>query len=226
MPNAATNNPPHHQAICTAALSICWTGIISLYDSESGAGGRNRFDITAPCVLPSICYPSAAFLSLYLNSTAVRAALHIPAHIEFKMFSSPVATAFALTNDLGVSMEPQVGYILEKQVDVLIYQGNLDLACNTAGNLRWANSFMWKGATAFASKGSEPWYSTRNETKHGVALPAGKFKEVQVSMVEGSEKKTRFAFVTVDRAGHLVPQDQPEVALDLLTRWLKEERWA
>jgi len=165
-------------------------------------------------------------LDRYLNSPAVRSALHIPAQIEFKMFSSPVATAFALTNDLGISMEPQVRYILEHEVDVLIYQGNLDLACNTAGNLRWANGFMWKGATAFASKSLEPWYSTRNETKDGVALPAGKFKEVKVSMVQGSEKKTRFAFVTVDRAGHLVPQDQPEVALDLLTRWLKGERWA
>jgi len=165
-------------------------------------------------------------LDRYLNSASVRAALHIPSHITFKMFSSPVATAFALTNDLGVSMEPQVRYILEKGVDVLIYQGNLDLACNTAGNLRWANGFVWRGAAAFSAKAMEPWYSTKNETKDGKVLPAGKFKGVQVRMQEGSEKKTRFAFVTVDRAGHLVPQDQPEVALDLLTRWLKEERWA
>lgn len=40
------------------------------------------------------------------------------------------------------------------------------------------------------------------------------------------DKKTRFAFVTVDKAGHMVPQDQPEIALDLLTRWLKGEKYA
>jgi cathepsin A (carboxypeptidase C) len=31
-------------AICAAASTVCWDGVISLYDSESYAGGRNRFD--------------------------------------------------------------------------------------------------------------------------------------------------------------------------------------
>lgn len=31
-------------AICTAAESVCWDGVVHLYDGESGAGGRNRFD--------------------------------------------------------------------------------------------------------------------------------------------------------------------------------------
>ena len=39
-------------------------------------------------------------------------------------------------------------------------------------------------------------------------------------MVPGMNKTTRFAFVTVNGAGHMVPMDKPEVALDLLTRWL------
>jgi cathepsin A (carboxypeptidase C) len=34
----------------------------------------------------------------------------------------------------GISTEPQVLYLLENGVDVLIYQGVLDLAYNTVGN--------------------------------------------------------------------------------------------
>lgn len=31
-------------AVCAAADKVCWDGVISLYDGESDAGGRNRFD--------------------------------------------------------------------------------------------------------------------------------------------------------------------------------------
>lgn len=61
--------------------------------------------------------------------------------------------------DTFISMEPQVQYLLANEIDVLFYQGNLDLACNTAGNLRWANSMPWKGQTEFTSKGLEAWTS-------------------------------------------------------------------
>jgi cathepsin A (carboxypeptidase C) len=45
-------------------------------------------------------------------------------------------------------------------------------------------------------------------------------------MYSGAKKNTTFAFVAVDNAGHMVPQDKPEVALDLVTRWLKGKKWA
>jgi cathepsin A (carboxypeptidase C) len=31
-------------AICSAASMVCWYGVVSYYDGESGKGGRNRFD--------------------------------------------------------------------------------------------------------------------------------------------------------------------------------------
>lgn len=31
-------------AICHAALSVCYEGVVGWYDDEAGAGGRNRFD--------------------------------------------------------------------------------------------------------------------------------------------------------------------------------------
>lgn len=31
-------------AICDAALSVCYDGVLSWYEDEAGKGGRNRFD--------------------------------------------------------------------------------------------------------------------------------------------------------------------------------------
>lgn len=195
------------------------------YDGESGAGGRNRFDITAPCDIDDFCYVNTGYIQIYLNLPHVQAALGIektmPAHGgHFAVGSEEVAAAFELTNDLSISMEPQVRYVLESGgVDVLFYQGNLDLACNTAGNLRWADGMAWKGQAEFASKRLSGW--GRAVGAEGfVKEQAGTMKEVRIRMGGEEGKRTRFAFVTVDGSGHMVPQDQPEVALDMVERWL------
>lgn len=133
-------------SVSQAALEVCWNGVISLYDSESHKGGRNRFDskayavltisaedydsgtnsyriVTAPCDLDDICYASSTMIENYLNTVAVREALNVPKNVKhYSMMSSAVSNAFTITNDEGISMEAQVRYILENQIDVLIYQ--------------------------------------------------------------------------------------------------------
>ena len=207
-------------AICRAAETVCWYGVIQWYDGESGKGGRNRFDISAPCDIDDFCYKSTNDVQHYLNLPHVQRALQVepsmPSYRNYSIASRAVGEAFQITNDLGISMEPQVRYLLESQIDVLFYQGNLDLACNTAGNIRWANSMSWKGQAEFVSKRLEPWGEGSKKGR-----PAGTAKEVKVRMgADGDEKRTRLAFVTVDGSGHMVPQDQPRVALELLGRWL------
>jgi len=140
-------------------------------------------------------------------------------------------------------MERQVRLLLESGIDVLLYQvrsrifivprllvrhslmlmkGNLDLDCNTAGNLRWANSMSWIGGPAFSSLALSPWHTKRA----GEDVTSGMYKEVAVQMNKENQHMTRFTFVTIAGAGHLVPQDQPEVALAVLSRWLRGGKWA
>jgi cathepsin A (carboxypeptidase C) len=216
--NVCYNHPD--PAICQVAEAVCWYGVVQWYDGESGKGGRIRFDITAPCDIDDFCYRSTNDVQHYLNLPHIQRALHIepsmPSYRNYSIASTAVIQAFQNTNDLGISMEPQVQYLLANQIDVLFYQGNLDLACNTAGNLRWANSMRWKGQAEFASKRLEAWGEGNQRGKL-----VGTAKEVKVRMGrEGEEKKTRLAFVTIDGSGHMVPQDQPKAALDLLRRWL------
>lgn len=149
-----------------------------------------------------MCYIQAVHVEQYLNTPAVWNALSPPKQIsEYKMVSEAVIDAFAKSSDGMTSTSDLVAFLLANQVHFLAYQGNLDLACNTAGNLRWAHSLVWKGQAEFASKPLRPWRSPvaatdRNET-------VGTMKEVWVR-VGNADTESRFALVTVDGAGHLV----------------------
>jgi cathepsin A (carboxypeptidase C) len=137
----------------------------------------------------------------YLNLPTSFAALGISSSFgNYSVGSEEVEHAFELTSDIGINMLPQVLYILENQIDVLIYEGNLDLACNTAGAKRWTANFQWKGQAEFISKELKPWTSIVK----GTWTKAGEFKEVNINMVPGDSKKTRFALVTIDGSGHMV----------------------
>ncbi|KAF2261355.1 alpha/beta-hydrolase [Lojkania enalia] len=206
-------------AICQAAETVCWKGVIEHYDGESGPGGRNRFDITYPCeTRDELCYAEIPRIGEYLNLPWVWDALQVPKAVKsYSVVSEEVALAFTLTSDLGISTQPQVLLLLENGIDVLFYQGNLDLACNTAGNLQWASSMPWKGQPAFVAQPKHIWKDGDKEI--------GWFKEVKTKM-GSNDKETTFAISTVDGAGHLVPFDKPREALALVTRWLEKRSFA
>ncbi|EUC30149.1 hypothetical protein COCVIDRAFT_21516 [Bipolaris victoriae FI3] len=205
-------------AICIAAEKVCDKGVIQYYDGESGEGGRNRYDITDGCeTKDELCYPEIPRIQKYLNLPSVRQALNVPkAAGNYSVLSLDITWAFALTGDGVQSTQPQVLYLLEHGIDVLFYQGNLDLACNTAGNLQWANTMQWKGQPAFVAQPKRTWKNDGEEV--------GWFKEVKTKTASGRE--TTFAFTTVDRAGHLVPFDKPKEALALVDRWLEKRSFA
>ncbi|KAJ5212072.1 carboxypeptidase Y [Penicillium cinerascens] len=214
-----TCNQNPDPAVCNAAISVCYEGVIGWYDDESYAGGRNRFDITAPCELDDFCYIEAAHVGKYLNTRAVWDALSPPKQVgHFNISSDAISRSFEQTSDEETSTSNQVAYLLQNQVHYLAYQGNLDLACNTAGNLRWANSLAWSGQPEFASKSLQPWKSVVAAT--GKDEIVGTMKEVRVRASNTAEIESRFAIVTVNDAGHFLPQDRPDVAFDIMTRWI------
>jgi cathepsin A (carboxypeptidase C) len=202
-------------AICAAADHVCWYGVIQYYDGEAGAGGRNRFNIEEPCwSKDDLCYPEAQRIQEYLNLPWVFEALSVPKSLtNYSIYSFDVEKAFSKTGDGAISTQPQVLYLLNNGIDVLFYQGNLDLACNTAGNLQWANTMPWKGQPAFVAQRVRRW----GNNPYGM----GWFKEVKKVMGLGERgRETTFAFATVDGAGHMVPYDKPKEALALVRTWL------
>jgi cathepsin A (carboxypeptidase C) len=126
--------------------------------------------------------------------------------------------------DMPRNMVPQVKFVLEAGVDVLVYNGNYDLACNTWGNLRWTAGMPWSGQMEYATKLLVPWYANVG----GKSVKAGTMKEVRAGKLIDSRtdrKAGRFSFVSIDKAGHMVPTDQPEVSLQMLQTWLKNREF-
>ncbi|OQD83817.1 hypothetical protein PENANT_c015G03269 [Penicillium antarcticum] len=172
---------------------------------------------TGTCAIDDFCYKRSEYIQQYLNTPAVWDALSPPDEIkEYKLSSDAIEKSFQATPEMMSYSSDAVLLLLSRGVHFLAYQGNLDLACNTAGVLRWANSLSWRGQVEFSAKSLQPWTTNMGGRDEVV----GTTKEVQVYFDTHSKTASRFALVTVDRAGHLLPQDRPDVAFDILTRWI------
>jgi hypothetical protein len=62
---------------------------------------------------------------------------------------------------------------------------------------------VWKGQTEFTARSLEPWTSGAVDSLNETEI-VGKAKEVRIPVGDQDQDPVRFAFVTVDRAGHLV----------------------
>jgi cathepsin A (carboxypeptidase C) len=99
-----------------------------------------KLSVTKPCDIDDFCYANTNLIQEYLNLPSSFNALGVPSNVKnFSVGGDEVAHAFELTNDLSISLIPEVQFLLANQIDILIYQGNLDLACNTAGAKRWTS---------------------------------------------------------------------------------------
>lgn len=205
--------------------------IINIFQSDI-------FLVTRTCEVDQLCYKSALRLEEYINTPSVWDKFDVPKHIHnFSVLSNEVVSAFSTGNDLYINTMPEVKFVLENEVDVLIYNGNLDLACNSAGNFRWTSALSWNGQAEFTSQDMQPWFSEVD----GAEVEAGKFRDVHAYGKKGAGKKSRFAFVTIYNSGHMVstpspelvmllissqvPLDQPQIALDLMQRWISGRKF-
>ena len=98
-------------------------------------------------------------------------------------------------------MHSQVSSLLEGGVPLLIYHGEYDFIVNWIGGLAWTNALQWSGHAGFLL--------ARNTSYVVAGESAGSFKS------HGG-----LTYLKLKDAGHLVPMDVPEVALDMVGRFL------
>ncbi|XP_063882695.1 lysosomal protective protein-like [Scylla paramamosain] len=129
----------------------------------------------------------------YLNTPEVRTALHIPLDVgKFELCNDEVN--FKYKREYS-TMKPQYQY-LTSQVRGLIYNGDIDMACNFLGDEWFVESL-------------------------GLQVKEGRRMWHQGGQVAGFVK--RFAnldLVTVRGAGHMVPEDKPAPALKMITSFI------
>lgn len=97
--------------------------------------------------------------------------------------------------------------LLEDNIRVMIYAGDLDLICNWVGNQMWVDALQWEGGESWASVAAVEWTA-------GTAA-AGSVRELGP-----------LSFVRVYKAGHMVPMDQPLNALAMISRFTRGQSLA
>ncbi|KAK2594491.1 carboxypeptidase C [Conoideocrella luteorostrata] len=199
---------------CQSSIKACYDGDESSCSSASNQcdgpmlgsfqeTGLNVYDIRKKCVGGGLCYEELNWIQDWLNKKEVLKALGVEVQ-SFESCNGQINGAFRQAGDWFLPIQNSVPGLLA-QIPVLIYAGDCDYICNWVGNQAWTNALEWPGHDAF------------NNAK-SIDLEAGSGKTY------GSMKHANgLAFLRVFQAGHMVPYDQPEGALDFVNRWVKGE---
>ncbi|XP_047309390.1 serine carboxypeptidase-like [Impatiens glandulifera] len=179
---------------CIKAYSSCtdiFDGIMRLI------GYRNFYDIRKRCV-GHRCY-DFSYMENLINEGSVREALGV-GNISFVSLSRIVYNAFR--KDFSRNHVMRIPPLLEDGIKVLIYAGEYDLICNWFGNYWWVREMKWSCKRQFNGA------STTSYVVDG---------DIKGELI----KYGPLSFLKVLDAGHMVPMDQPKVALEMLDRWIK-----
>src|SRR5690349_1914387 len=107
-----------------------------------------------------------------------------------------------MLRDWTTNLQSSVVNLIMNKVKVLVYSGDQDFVCNWKGGEAWTNSLQWDRTSDFNSKEYSKWNVNDKA--------AGEFKNVD-----------NLTFLRVYAAGHMVPMDQPEIALKMLNEFIR-----
>jgi cathepsin A (carboxypeptidase C) len=149
------------------------------------------------------CTNSTA-ISDYLNSPAVRAAIHIPDNLpEWSVCSDDVSSLYQRNYDDMYSVYRDL--LKPQKYRILIFNGDVDMACNFLGDEWFFDSMEME-----VVEQRRPWYF--QDPKDYGSRQIGGFTK---------SWKTGVVYTTVLGAGHMVPQDKPEQAFAMYSRFIK-----
>lgn len=185
---------------CVPATIYCNNAMFGPYQQT----GRNVYDIRADCEPEggSLCYTGLTYIEKYLNQEDVKAALGAKVD-SYQGCNFDVNRNFMFKGDWMLPYYTSVVTLLESDLPVLIYAGDKDYICNWLGNEAWSRELEWSGSKGFQNADVKSWKTLNSKTKAGT--------------VQNSD---HFTFLRVFGAGHMVPYDQPEAALDMVNRWV------
>jgi len=157
----------------------------------------------APEVDPMLYNPCTEnYAKKYLNQPDVKLAIHVKENLVWEECTLKVQ--YSTYDIITVNNVPIYNYLIDGGygLSILVYSGDDDSVCGTIGSQHWIFELGY-------SLGSHNWdvYKVADQT-------AG---------YHTNWKGTKLGFLTIHSAGHEVPAYQPEVALDMFTRYLNGE---
>ena len=142
------------------------------------------------------------YMNAYLNNEEVQAAIHVkvPGSVDWSVCADAINEAYSPT-DVAAPMMPIYKQLIDSgKLKILIYSGDDDSICSTAGAQLW----VWgMGEPLSAWK---PWYSQGQVAGYSVEFPGMRFS-------------------TVHGAGHMVPSTRPQQAYDMFVKFLEDKPW-
>lgn len=183
---------------CASATSNCNNAMFGTFQRS----GKDVYDIRQ-----NEGTGTPSYSSQFLNSEKVKQALGVEVD-RFDSCNGGINGNFVSAGDWMLPIHRSIPKILE-QIPVLIYAGDADFICNWLGNRAWTNALEWPGKDAFSKAKVQPLRSATGKADYGNVKTA-----------------KNFAFMQIYQAGHMVPADQPEPAVDMFNRWISGEWFA
>lgn len=186
--------------LCEIADEYCQMFLTMPYYSTD----LNPYDIRVPCGENPLCYDMDN-IDTFLNLESTREALHVSSKVDkWEDCNTPVNAAF--TSDWMRDYQQVLIPMLESDIRVLIYAGDVDFICNWIGNKAWTKELTWSGKEEYNTASDDAWMYP----KDGVSVKGGATRTASAKEGKGS-----LTFLQVYEAGHMVPYDQPQAALAL-----------
>lgn len=148
-----------------------------------------------------MCYDYFDAVKTYLDRSEVKSALGVKSSIKFELCSHTVNADFQNSGDWMRPYINQITPLLNSNISILAYAGDADFMCNWMGVRAWTINVPWDGHLNYSKKNDSDWYS--NGTVAGTIRSSGPL-----------------TFLRLFHAGHMAPYDQPEVTLDMFSRWI------
>jgi len=161
--------------------------------------GMNVYDQRKKCEVPPLCYDFSP-VTTWLNSADVQTQLGV----NKKWASCDFGINFQFQGDWMQRYDTKLVDLLASGVRVLIYAGDCDFICNWLGNKHWTLKLDWAHSAEFNAAADEPFNVNGKE--------AGRLRTAN-----------GFSFLQVYQAGHMVPMDQPEVAVEMLNLFINDK---
>ncbi|KAJ7260949.1 carboxypeptidase C [Mycena haematopus] len=194
---------------CVPALLYCNSQLIGPLMQT----GLNPYDVRRKCDRSTdgdLCYKEMSYIDTWMNDPKVKVALGVDPTLTFTSCNTEVNQAFLFQGDGAHNSAKLLTELINGGVRLLIYAGNADMMCNYMGNERWLEVLDSSFQNEYVAATSIPWVTAGSGKLAGTVRSAG-----GKGFTAGN-----VTFATVFEAGHMVPFDQPEAALDLFSRWI------